>query len=101
MTTSRRPDAPKTFHLTETKLRALSLLSRFFCLTCHDLALLAYGNTTPSALRSTRRTIFLLEQEGLVEWRGLISRIRRRGSPPLVYGLSYKGVLKAEDEGLS
>jgi len=48
-----------------------------------------------------RRTISLLEKEGLVAWRGLIPRIRRRGSPPLVYGLTYKGVLKVEDEGLS
>lgn len=48
-----------------------------------------------------RRTISLLEREGLVAWRGLIPRMRRRGSPPLVYGLTYKGVLKVEDEGMS
>lgn len=48
-----------------------------------------------------RRTISLLEKEGLVEWRGLIPRIRRRGSPPLIYGLTHKGVLKVKDEGLS
>lgn len=48
-----------------------------------------------------RRTVSLLEKEGLVDWRGLIPRIRRRGSPPLVYGLTYKGILRVKEEGLS
>lgn len=92
---------PNAFHLTEAKLKALSHLSQFFCLSSADLALLSYGQITPSALRSMRRTISLLEKEGLVDWRGLIPRIRRRGSPSFIYGLTNKGVLKVEDEGLS
>lgn len=98
---SNHQEGQRTFHLTEAKLKALSHISQFFCLTCQDLAFLSYGEISPSVLRSMRRTISLLEKEGLVEWRGLIPRIRRRGSPPLVYGLTYKGILKVKDEGLS
>src|SRR3989442_5803512 len=98
--TSNRQEGRQTFHLTEAKLKALTHLSRFFCLTCQDLAFLSYGHTTPSTLRSTRRTILLLEGERLLQWRALIPRVRRRGSPPLVYGLTNKGVLKVPDEGL-
>jgi len=48
-----------------------------------------------------RRTISLLEAEKLTDWRALAPRTRKRGSVPIIYGLTKKGVALVEEEGLS
>jgi len=82
-------------------VRVLSNLAEFFCLSQHDLTTLSYGKRTPSTERATRRTVFLLEAEKLTEWRPLAPRIRKRGSVPIIYGLSKKGLDLVVSENLS
>lgn len=48
-----------------------------------------------------RRTISLLEAEKLTDWRALAPRVRKRGSVPIMYGLTHKGVALVEAESLS
>jgi hypothetical protein len=66
-----------------------------------DLTALSYGKTTPSNERAMRRTISLLEAENLTDWRPLAPRTRKRGSVPIIYGLTQKGVGLVTEEGFS
>jgi hypothetical protein len=66
-----------------------------------DLTALSYGKNTPSTERAMRRTVFLLEAEKLTDWRPLAPRTRKRGSVPIIYGLTPKGVALVTEEGLS
>src|SRR5882762_8911057 len=98
---SRQAARSRTFHLTNAKVKALSGLAEFFCLSQRDLAELSYDAITPSSARAMRRTMSLLEAEKLTDWRPLAPRTRKRGSVPIIYGLTNKGVALIQDEGLS
>src|SRR6266478_3209584 len=92
MQSNRQPGHSKTFHLTEAKIKALRSLAEYFCLCQRDLTALSYGKNTPSTERAMRRTLSLLEAEKLTDWRPLAPRTRKRGSVPIIYGLTQKGV---------
>lgn len=85
------------FRDTETKLKVLRAIAEFFCLSAKDLAVLLYGNS--ENVRTVNRTLDLLEQEGLTDWRLLTTRVRKRGNLPSIHGLSLKGVQKVQELG--
>jgi Fe2+ or Zn2+ uptake regulation protein len=85
--------ARPTFHLTSSKRQTLELLAEYFCLRVKDLAQLV-RNREPNDndLRTARRTLTLLHQEGLVHRERFIEADREYGNIAHAYGLTDKGV---------
>jgi len=75
----------------------LKEIAEFFCLSARDLAALLYRNS--ENVRTVNRTLHLLEEEGLTDWRLLATRVRKRGNLPSIHGLSFKGVQKVAELG--
>ena len=96
-TTSRRKTRAK-FRLTPKREEVLRTLSEFFCLRARDLAqILHQCEPTESDIRATRRTLQLLQDQGLVhaEEHFVPHSAQRRGrwmgTTIYIYGLTDKG----------
>jgi hypothetical protein len=90
-TKSARP-APR-FRLTTAKRKTLELIAEYFCLRVCDVAkLLRNREPDENDLRTARRTLQLLSNEGLLNRLPYFELDRLRGNISYVYGLSDKGV---------
>jgi hypothetical protein len=85
------------FRDTETKLKVLRAIAEFFCLSARDLAFLLYRDA--ENIRTVNRTLNLLGNQGLTDWRLLASPLRKRGTLPSIHGLTLKGSHKVEELG--
>jgi hypothetical protein len=83
-----------------TKRRLLELFAQFFCLRTNDAAeLLRHRLITESDARSVRRTLAILQRDGLLSRMPHFDPGRARGGMTYVYGLSDRGVRHAFQGG--
>jgi hypothetical protein len=81
-----------SFHLTKRKRAVLGHLAEFFCLRPKDLVELVFAKHTESNKASIRRTIAILDKEGLIHGEPYIEPNRDVGGPTSVWGLSDKAI---------
>jgi DNA-binding transcriptional ArsR family regulator len=94
------PNAGKFPRGNPTKERVLELLAEFFCLRTNDAAELLRNRTiTGSDARSVRRTLSILNRDGVLYRAPHLDLGRERGGIGYVYGLSAKGVDQALRNG--
>jgi len=78
----------------------LEVLAEFFCLRTNDAAALLRNRAiTESDARSVRRTLSILNREGLLYRVPYLEAGRERGGITYVYGLSQRGVRHAHENG--